>query len=423
MRSSPMTRGVLGAALCLVVVLAVAACGSSSSSGSSSLLSSASSPLVIADVQPPVAAGGPDFTSGMEVEADKLNKEGGVEGHKIELKILSVPGTPAGVVGGYRAAAADSSVIGTFVGDAGDELKPLGAELKLPALTATGTDSILQPTVPYIFSTTWGSQFATSSTVWALKQAKGKKIALIHYNFDFSQSIPSALHNLCKEKGCEIVDEEASTAEASVEQLTPQLEKMKASGADVYYIEGLNPNGFKAAKNLGMLSEGKPIASDQWLAVPAIATACGEDCNGAVFGGGKCRLNLNGFKELVQTEKITEFCKEYVKEWEEKNPGKEFAIYSIYGHDTVLDIATVVKNLLTAKKPVTRAALAEGLENLKGEPQTSQGLVTTHPGDHRLTATWKEANVNIKTSFTGGKLHYSLATLSEAPGAEAPESE
>lgn len=434
-----MRRILLRGTSCVLISLAgafgVAACGGSKSSSGSTTgsvkesggpsLVTGNGPIVIADVQPPEAEGGFDFTSGMLVEANKLNKEGGVDGHKIEVKVFSEPGTPAGIVAGYRAAAADQSAIGTFVGDAGDELKPLGAQLKLPALTATGTYSVIEPAAPYIFSTTWGPQYATSSTIWGLKHAKGKKIALLHYNADFSETIPGAIKELCKEtgkpwSGCEIVDEEASTAEASVEQLTPQLAKMKASKPDVYYIEGLDPNGFKAAKQLGMMNEGIPVVSDQWLGVPAIAEACGENCNGAVFGGHKCRLNGSEFKELNQSEPVVAFCKTFVKEWEAAYPGKEFAIYSIYGHDTVEILATVAKELLEAKKPVTRAAVAESLEHRNGTPVTSHGAVSTHPGDPRLTGTWHESYINTKLTYVNGKIVYSLASASEQ-SAEVPE--
>ena len=49
----------------------------------------------------------------------------------------------------------------------------------------------------------------------------------------------------------------------SVEALIPQLTKMKESGAEIYYIEALNPNVFAAAEQLGMDSQAdhrRPVA-------------------------------------------------------------------------------------------------------------------------------------------------------------------
>jgi hypothetical protein len=49
---------------------------------------------------------------------------------------------------------------------------------------------------------------------------------------------------------------------------------MKASEPGRVLHRGLNPNAFKAARQLGMFN--KPVLAENWLATPALVQACGQ---------------------------------------------------------------------------------------------------------------------------------------------------
>jgi branched-chain amino acid transport system substrate-binding protein len=439
---------------CLALVLAacsilLAACGGGGSSSSSSTAESEGSgskttasenggessgstePIVIAGLEGEVAEGGRNFMQGMEIGADEINKKGGVNGREIEVKIFKTGGSPQGAASAYQQAGADSSVLGAFLGATGSTaIREQSERVKMTLIAASGSDKIDIPVVKYIFQNSAGKEYATSSLVylnehgpeyakafhreWSGTGVKGKKIAILHYETDFSLQIPEAIEEGCEQLGCEVVDVEEAGAADSTEALTPQLTKMKESGAEIYYIESLNANALAAAKQLGMTS--KPVIAEQWLTVPAVAEAAGKNAEGVVFGGHKCRAP----EVISKSDPARAFCEEYVKEWEEHFPGEEFGLFSIYGNDAVLSYAWAVEHLEEEGKEVNRESIAEALQEMDGSLRTSHGLPETSSEDHRLTGSWEEAYVDMTVNTNGkGELEYKLAPGADPEGAKA----
>jgi branched-chain amino acid transport system substrate-binding protein len=95
--------------LALAVVTALAACGGSSSSssksGSTNASSNSSSPITIGaslSLTGDFASDGQAFQKGYELWADQQNANGGLMGHKVQLKILNDASSPAQVVSNYQ---------------------------------------------------------------------------------------------------------------------------------------------------------------------------------------------------------------------------------------------------------------------------------------------------------------------------------
>ena len=240
----------------------------------------------IAGLEGAVAQGGPDFMDGMRVAVSDLNSTGGINGRKISLKLFPTGGTPEGAASAYRQAASNKQIVGAFLGAGGAlAVRALSPTVKMPFIAASGNDAIDRPISKYVFSNSAGYEYATSSLVYAVQKLGVKSVAALHYDTDFSQQIGSALTNRCKTLGCTVTDVESASAGASVDQLIPQLTKMKDSKADAYYIESLNPNAMAAARQLGMFD--KPVIAEQWLTVPGLAIACADNCKGVVFGDRK----------------------------------------------------------------------------------------------------------------------------------------
>jgi hypothetical protein len=226
--------------------------------------------------------------------------------------------------------------------------------------------------------------------------------------------VPIAMKEGCEELGCEIVDEEEGGVADSVEALTPQLTKMKESGAEMYFIEGVNPNVFKAAEQLGL--DSLPVMSDQNLTVPALAEADGKSGEGVVFGGHKCRI----FEELEPSDPTVKWCEDYRTKFEKEFPNEPYAQYSIYGYDAVNTYAWAVEHLEEEGKEVNRETVAEAMQEMDGSLRTSHGLVKTSPESHRLTGTWEEAYVMLNyTIGKGGEAEYHLAPGADPKGSKA----
>lgn len=392
-------------------------------------------PIGIGGLEGEVTEGGADFTKGMKIAAEEINANGGVNGREIDLKIFKTGGSPQGSADAYQQAGADSSILGVFLGASGAlTLRDQTERTKLAVIGADGNDGMDFPVTKYIFQNAAGGEYGTSALVYMDEHGqeyakafnrkftgnslKGKKMAIFYTEADWGQMVPIAMKEGCEQLGCEIVDEEEGGVADSVEALTPQLTKMKESGAEMYFIEGVNANVFKAAEQLGL--DSLPVMSDQNLTVPALAEADGTSGEGVVFGGHKCRI----FEELEELDKApdptVEWCKTYRAKFEKEFPGEPYAQYSIYGYDAVNTYAWAVEHLEEEGKEVNRETVAEAMQEMDGSLRTSHGLVKTSPESHRLTGTWEEAYVVLNyTIGKGGEAEYHLAPGADPAGSKA----
>jgi branched-chain amino acid transport system substrate-binding protein len=372
-------------------------------------------PIHLAGLEGEVAEGGPDFTKGMQIAVDQINAAGGVEGRKIELKITKTGGTPEGAAGAYRLVGSDPAVLGSFLGASGAlAIRDLSTTVKLPIITASGNDKVDRPVSPYVFNNAPTSELVTSSLRYAVENFGAKKIAAIHYETDFSSQIPDALRSGCQRLGCAVVDVQKGSATSSVDALVPQLTKMRNAGPDVYYIETLNPAAIAAARQLKL---DKPIIAEQWLTVPPLAQACGEACEGVVFGGHKCRA-----PGLLQaSDPLKKHCDDYIAAFQQKFPNEPFALFSIYGHDAVRTYAEAAGRVIKAGDTLTRDSLVKAMETFNGQGfLTSHGQIKTAADSHRLTGTWKEAYLNLTVEVAPDKsVKWVLAPKAQPTGAEA----
>ena len=390
----------LGAALAATLATSGPAVGASARGGT----------IGIVGLQGTVAQGGPDFMDGMRVAVATINKGGGVMGRKLKLTIIPTNGTPEGASSAYRQAGASKSNIGAFLGAAGAlAVRSLSNTVKLPFIAASGNDAIDRPIAKYVFSNSAGKEYATSSLVYAFKNDNVRKIAVLHYDTDFSSQIESALKNRCKQLGCTVTDVESASSTASVDQLIPQLTKMKDSNPDAYYIESLNPNAMAAARQLGMFD--KPVIAEQWLTVPALAQACGKNCESVVFGAHKCVDR----DVLPSSDPVVKLCKQYVKQFTSVLH-KPYAQFSIYGRDAVYTYAYAARKVLQAKKPLTRDNIVAAMEHIKGDLTTTHGRIFTSPKNHRLTGKWTEAYVDTVIKMENGKPTWVLAPKANPKG-------
>jgi branched-chain amino acid transport system substrate-binding protein len=460
-RRGPGRRVALFACIALVLAacsIALAACGGGSSSSSSSSSepeteessapaseesseeggsesSASGEPIGIAGLEGEVTEGGADFTKGMKIAETQINEKGGVNGRPIELKIIKTGGSPQGSSTAYEQAAGDSNILGVFLGASGAlTVREQTERAKLPLIGADGNDSMDFPVSKYVFMNSAGGEYGTSGLVYMAEHGQeyakafgrkftgdsleGKKLAIFYTEADWGQMVPIAMKEGCEQLGCEIVDEEEGGVADSVEALTPQLTKMKESGAELYFIEGVNANVFKAVEQLGM--DELPVISDQNLTVPALAEADGKSGEGVVFGGHKCRI----FEELEGLDKTpdptVEWCKTYRALFEKEFPSEPYAQYSIYGYDAVNTYAWAVEHLEEEGKEVSRESVAEAMQEMDGSLRTSHGLVKTSPESHRLTGTWEEAYVILNyTIGKGGEAEYHLAPGADPAGSKA----
>jgi branched-chain amino acid transport system substrate-binding protein len=427
-----------------MLALVFAACGgssndsSTSSSGGASTGASASttaasggatttaasggdkSPIVLADLEGPAATGDPDFTKGMLVAQDEINSAGGIDGRQVQVKIIKKGLTPDSQVSVYRQAGADKTILAAWAAATGAvAMEAQSDRVQLPLVAVPGRIDFIKPPHKWVFSISADQAYPDAAVRWAVENKKVKKIAVLHYTeVDYSNGIVQSIKDRCSKTtefgpplGCTVVSEQTGKLTDTVDQLVPLLTKMKNSGADAYYIETLNPNGAKAARQLGMFN--KPVLSEQWLSVPAIAAAQANAADDIVFSAQKCVAPDLGNAD----DPARKFCKDYKALYTKKYPSGAYPLFSVYGYDFVKLMAGTVGLMDKAGTPVTRENLVKALEGLKGQIRTSHGAVVGNPDNHRLTGKFEEAYFLYVIKTVGGKQIYKLAPNADPAGA------
>ncbi len=404
---------VVAALTVIAMTVAGAALGGSSGGGKVA----AKAPVVLAMLVGPAAEGGPDFTKGVNIGVKEINAHGGVLGRPLVVKISQKGLTPAAAVTAYRAAVADKSVLAAYLAGTSGALA-IAAQVnryKLPILEQAGNIVLVKPARPYVYSMSFDEQYPQVVLRWAVEHKNAKKIAVLHYTGDYSSEIANSLKRGCKALGCSVVDEQVGDPTASIDGLVPLLQKMKDSGADTYYIETLNPNGPKAARQLGMFD--KTIITEQWLSVPALAEATGAAGEDMVFAGQKCLK-----PELAaKGDPTAAFCTSYRALWSKYYPNETYALFSVYGNDAVRTFAQAAKEVIQAGKPLTRENINAQLENLDGKLVTSHGKVVTSKTNHYLTGPYANGYLLYLLTVKNGKIDYKLAPFADPHGAVPPK--
>ena len=422
LRSGSKTRHLLlgMAAIGLLTVASASPSSAASAGGSSSHHGSTKSPIVIGGLEGTAAEGGVNFIDGMQVAVRVINAQGGVHGHPIKLLTISTAGTPQGAVSAYKQAASQGA-IGTFLGAGGGiAIRNQAPVTKVAAIIADGVQSDFSPARPYVFANSQGTPFSTSSLEYGVKKDHMKSVAVLSYTGDdFSEQVPSYIQTGCRALGCKVTVSETAPYSASQADLVPLLEKMKASNADGYYIEGLNPSAFAAAQQLGMFV--KPVLSEQYLTVPQIAQACGSSCKGVIFAGEKCAAT----SLLSPSDPLLAACNTYKQQFGKVFPGQPFPNFSIYGDQAVQVLAHAAGALIKAGKAVTPANINTQLESLHGV-NTLLGTVNSTPKNHLITGKFQNTFVmlTIKGVASDGSATYGIAPNTSADaGAPNPSHE
>ena len=359
-----------------------------------------------------VAEGGPDFMNGMHVAVNEINAAGGVAGRPIELRLFETGGTPEGAATAYREAGNDGDVLGSFLGASGAlAIRDQSETIGLPDHHRERQRRHRHPGDPVRLLELGRKEYATSAIDYAVNKLGAETIAAIHYGTDFSSQIPDAITGRCEEVGCEVVAIEEAAADAPVDALIPQLTNMRNADPDVYYLEGLNPNVFAAARQLGIDS---PIVSEQWLAVPALRDACGANCEGVTFAIHKCNV-----PELLQADdELLELCEQYRESFisEYDTLGRLQHLRSGRGVHVRRRCRGACS---TAGEELTRDNIAAQMEMFDGSLLTTHGAIETSPESHRLTGTWTEGYIDVAIEMQDGQPTWVLAPDADPAGLHA----
>lgn len=199
---------------------------------------------------------GEDMKRGMEIAVEEINARGGVLGKKINWIFYDTESQSVKGVNAVKRLISQDKV--TMVVGGGSmsgialAVLPMTERAKVPFISTEGSMQIVNPVAkrPFTFKSTADDDQAVARALDYLKKKGVKKFALLHSTTGFGQSALAQTKKVASQYGMTVVYEAFGPADTD---LTPQLTRIKESGAQAVIIWTVTPAGVVALKQMQQL--------------------------------------------------------------------------------------------------------------------------------------------------------------------------
>ena len=316
----------------------------------------------------------------MELEVERINEMGGVNGHPLEL-LIEDNGFDQGRAAANMTKFARNEEILAVVGPFED---PLQATTRAIAEREEITNIIFCPSNPMVRSLKqkWSFNIAQSDIIVSQKLvdlclARGYKKALVFYaSHPLAKSLAEYFKQFGEEKGMKVIVSKETHQPTDID-MTPQLIKLKPiiekEKVDVFYAATAGPPGPIVCKNLRALGVKTPIIGTHAFGFNFIIALGGEAMEGVEFGAGKPTVPY----QLDEDDPVRPVVIDLDKRMKARY-GQGIDQLAGHAHDA---IGLIYDALKRCKGKVTRAKFRDALENTKGFT-ACHGIYNYSPTDH-----------------------------------------
>jgi branched-chain amino acid transport system substrate-binding protein len=300
-----------------------------------------------------VAASGNYVTNGARIAADEINARGGVLGQQIELVIEDNKSNPTEAVAVAEKLIVRDEVpvmMGAWSSTFTLAVMPKLMEYGVPMLVETSSsEKITTQGNPWVFRISPTSEMEAKAFAGQVDDFGIEKADFLVVNNDWGLGAADRFSAMLKEQGIAVGDIE--TMDPAAQDMSAQLSKIKASGADTLFVTtGVEQLTLvlRQARDLGLeariITTGGSSAPDQLI----------EQAGSAADGSFHLVFFTPWFPEAAQNPEIAE---KFVAEWE--NRGYNFAglTEGFRGYDGIMTIAAAIEAAGAAEPEAIREAL------------------------------------------------------------------
>lgn len=270
-----------------VAALAVAVAGCKADTGKTSTVTT-KEPIKVGAVLSVTGANGPlgdPEKKVLEMEVDKVNKAGGINGRKLEMVIEDDESDATKAVAALNKLVKVDKVC-AIIGSSGSTptlaMKPMTAKEKIPQICLAAGNQITKTDYKWIFRTAHNETYVFEKAIdYFSSTLKVKKLAILHDSNAYGQGGADTIKQIAPGKGMTIVATEKYDSTAT--DVTTQLTSIKAANPDCIIIWGTNPVPAVAVKNMKQLGMNIPVLGSQGIANAKFIELAGDAANGVVF--------------------------------------------------------------------------------------------------------------------------------------------
>jgi branched-chain amino acid transport system substrate-binding protein len=220
-----------------------------------------------------------------QMVVDRINKEGGINKRPLELLFGDTESDPTkALMVAKRLVENDkvAALIGPTRTDSGMAVKSFVEKAQVPTLMTVGGDPVISvPTFRWVFKTPQRTSVAVKKTYEYLKGQGKTKIALLTATDGFGKDGLNWLEKLAPEYGLTITASEAFAVTDT--DMTPQLVKIRDSGAQAVVCWTIGPAGARVARNVRQLGISTPLIQCHGQPDPKYIELAGEASEGSIM--------------------------------------------------------------------------------------------------------------------------------------------
>ncbi|MFT9848103.1 ABC transporter substrate-binding protein [Aneurinibacillus sp. REN35] len=384
--------------LTLIVAFSVIGCtgkntetsGGSKEAGAGGSAQGSSEPIKIGGV---FAASGSSASLGkpemdtLNMMAEKINAEGGVNGRKIEVIAYDDKSDQNEAVIAIKKLIEQDKVVAVIGGTtSGSSLAmiPQAEKAKIPFISVAASKNINKPVKKYVFKTAQGDDVVIPRIIDYLKKQNIKKVAWLSVDNPFGSSGKEEFDVLAKEAGIEIAISEVF--EATVNDAKPMLTRVKQTNPETIIVWGTAQESAIVTKNIRELGIQAPVVESHGIGNKKFIELAKDAANGVVFPAGRLLVA----DQIPADSKQKPVLEAYAKMFKEKY-NTEPSTFGGHAYDAFEILMAVIKSTGDDKEKI-RAALETSTKEFTGVT----GVFTMSEQEHNGLQADSLAMIEIK---------------------------
>ncbi len=364
-------------ALLAVAALAVAGCAETEDDGSSAGGGSApaeTGPIKIGAILDVTGAGaslGVPERQTLELLAEQLEAEGGINGREVELLIEDNQSTEDGAAKAMSKLVDQEEVdiiLGASRTGPSLAMRPIAESSETPMISLAANQAIVEGS-EWVFKTAQNDRVVIERMIGYMESQGFETIGLARDASGFGEGVQEMFDEIGADAGISVIVAEKFAPDAT--DFTAQMVNLREADADVNVIWGIPPAAGLAQKAYRQLGIDTPVMQSHGIGNQVFLDTAGEAANGLIAPLGRLVVADQLPDEDPQKEVITEFIEDYTEKYD-MGP----STFSGHAYDGWMLAIDALREAGTDK-----AAVRDHLEQVTDFVGIS-GIFTMTPEDH-----------------------------------------
>jgi branched-chain amino acid transport system substrate-binding protein len=355
--------------LLLVLSLVVGGCGSNSQKAASEAYKIGA----VIDISGNSSSLGVPERDTLKMMVENLNAKGGINGHLVELEILDNKSTEQEAVTAVKGLIDKGvlAVIGCSSSGTSMAMIPTVQNAKIPMISLAAASSIVEPAGErqWVFKTPQSDIVMVNKIIGYLKSNNLQKVAFMSMNNSYGDGGKKVFDTAAKENNITVVAEEKF--DATDKDMTPQLTRVKANGAQAVIVWAIPPSASILTKNFKDMGLTIPLIHSHGVGNQSFIDLAQGAADGVILPIGKLTVADQIAADDPQKKVLDSYITDYTKKY--NSAPNSFGGYAVDAFNLLVSAIE--------KGGADRAAIRDQLEKTQGYTGIS-GIYNMSAQDH-----------------------------------------